>query len=263
MNFRLIFPTDAARKYIRYFWILDERSAEPVDKKFKIVADVVPGLVFQQNPEAFLGENESRLPQVFLYGLATQHSLLNAHGNFQNIGVSLQPLALKAVFGVDAFEFADRHIDINDMLKTTIADQFLNLTSIELRVAAIEDFILKLATRREAENGTVIFATEQLQQGKQLKELQTELNISARSLERLFKQHIGIAPILYSRICRFQNALESIRHLSFSSLTDIALQCNYFDQSHFIRDFKRFAGATPTHFLQKAYERVPNFPEWQ
>nr|ELA7361934.1 helix-turn-helix transcriptional regulator [Elizabethkingia anophelis] len=82
-------------------------------------------------------------------------------------------------------------------------------------------------------------------------------------LERYFKQHIGISPNLYTRINRFQLALENIRQTQFDKLTDIAYQCNYYDQSHFIREFKEFSGTSPKRFLRQANEQVANFPEWK
>ena len=99
--------------------------------------------------------------------------------------------------------------------------------------------------------------------GISLPTVQNELNITERSLERYFKQYVGISPKLYARINRFQTALETLRKSNFDSLTDIAYQNNYFDQSHFIRDFKEFAGTTPKHFLHQANEQVANFPEWK
>ena len=51
---------------------------------------------------------------------------------------------------------------------------------------------------------------------------------------------------------RFQNGLNQLLyHGDFSKLSDIAYQNGYFDQMHYIRDFKRFTGRTPQEFIQK------------
>ena len=123
--------------------------------------------------------------------------------------------------------------------------------------------MVKHIEKRKIENENINFATTLLQNGLSLQKIQQELNISERTLERFFKQHIGISPKLYARISRFQSALENIRDPQFYKLTDISYQADYFDQSHFIRDFKEFAGASPTQFKLKANEIVANFPEWK
>lgn len=90
-----------------------------------------------------------------------------------------------------------------------------------------------------------------------------DLGLSERSLERLFLTYVGITPILYTRICRFQASLRLLRQGKARSLTDIAYTLGYFDQSHFIRDFKLFSGASPGIYQRNTVERMPGFPEWR
>ncbi|MBN9380158.1 MAG: AraC family transcriptional regulator [Chitinophagaceae bacterium] len=260
MNYRLIYPKDLLKKYVRFFWILEDDDL--TEKKFITIPDGTPGLIFQEDPTVFDRYGQT-LPQLFLFGQATSHAELSLRGSFRSVGVSFQPSGLRSVFGMDANELTDQHIDLDHLTNTSITDEVLDKRSIEKKVDVLEAFLSRQAARREKENEKVEWASSQLRDGRQLKQVQTDLQISERSLERLFKQHIGISPILYARICRFQTALQIMRRANFSSLTEIAFECNYFDQSHFIREFKIFAGATPKHFLQKAKEKMPNFPEWE
>jgi len=69
----------------------------------------------------------------------------------------------------------------------------------------------------------------------------------------LFVQYTGLTPKLYSQINRFQNSLQLVREGN-SSLTSIAYECGYADQSHFIREFKSFTGLTPSGY------DIDNFP---
>jgi AraC-like DNA-binding protein len=77
-------------------------------------------------------------------------------------------------------------------------------------------------------------------------------NISTRYLSKLFLQYTGVTPKLYTKINRFQQSLQLISEKQ-DSLTSIAYDCGYFDQSHFIRDFKSFAGFTPSAYSPDAY----------
>jgi AraC-like DNA-binding protein len=76
--------------------------------------------------------------------------------------------------------------------------------------------------------------------------------ITSRYLQKLFLQYTGLTPKLYSKINRFQNSLKLVTKKD-TSLTSIAYDCGYFDQSHFIREFKSFTGFTPSGYsLEKS-----------
>ncbi len=263
MKYQQIFPIEPLRKYVRYFWTLEDNRLNSVEGTFKILSDGLPGMIFQENPTAFRSKENEELPQCFLYGQTTGYKEQQAIDSFKNFGIYFQPNAIKSIFGIDAYELTNRHIDINDIVKTNMAERLLENVSTEERIKLLSSFLVKHIEKRKIENENINFATTLLQNGLSLQKIQQELNISERTLERFFKQHIGISPKLYARISRFQSALENIRDPQFYKLTDISYRADYFDQSHFIRDFKEFAGASPTQFKLKANEIVANFPEWK
>jgi transcriptional regulator GlxA family with amidase domain len=80
--------------------------------------------------------------------------------------------------------------------------------------------------------------------------LASSAGISARQLERRFLQEVGVAPKLLCRILRFQRIFHSIRAHDGRWAT-VAADCGYYDQAHLIRDFKQFAGQTPSVFLDQ------------
>lgn len=69
--------------------------------------------------------------------------------------------------------------------------------------------------------------------------------LSARTVDRLFRRHLGIGPKVYVQIVRFQRCLARLKSVPTVSLSQIATDGGYFDQSHFVRDYRRFAGTTP------------------
>jgi AraC-like DNA-binding protein len=86
--------------------------------------------------------------------------------------------------------------------------------------------------------------------------------LSERTLERRFKQSIGISAKLFSRICRFQESLNQLRKNKYDKLSDIAYENGYADQSHFIRSFKEFTGVSPFDYRKQLKEVAENFPEY-
>ena len=80
--------------------------------------------------------------------------------------------------------------------------------------------------------------------------LVNETGWSQRHLISQFREHIGLAPKAFARVMRFGRAVEHLRRGKHATLTDLALDCGYYDQSHFDRDFRVFSGVTPTDLLR-------------
>ena len=223
----------------------------------------MPGLIFQENPMAFSDKDNQTLPQFYLYGQTTRHTKHIATKSFKIIGAYLQPTALKGIFGLDANELTDQHAEISHLTKTALSEQLINTSDAAQKIRLLSAFIMKQAAHQNNDNDRIAYASAQLKQGKTFETIQTELNLSERSLERLFKQHIGISPKLYARINRFQSTLDDLRQTKFDRLTEVAYENDYFDQSHFIREFKEFLGTSPKHFMRRAHEQLVNYPEWK
>jgi len=83
--------------------------------------------------------------------------------------------------------------------------------------------------------------------------------LSARRFIELFRRYVGVTPKLYCRIRRFQRALGELHRIKQMDWSAVALECGYYDQSHFIRDFRQFSGLTPSAYrdMRGSIEPVP------
>jgi AraC-like DNA-binding protein len=72
------------------------------------------------------------------------------------------------------------------------------------------------------------------------------LQVGERQLQRMFKDNLGLSPKSYFRLMRFRHAVASVRGRREIDWLDLTHTLGYSDQSHFIRDFKAFAGVTPS-----------------
>lgn len=87
--------------------------------------------------------------------------------------------------------------------------------------------------------------------------------LSKKQFERLFNELVGANPKEYARVVRFQKSLKLLQHCSEdTNQAQLAYQCGYADQSHFIREFKQFSGYTPLSLLNvcKPYSDLFNDP---
>jgi transcriptional regulator GlxA family with amidase domain len=79
-----------------------------------------------------------------------------------------------------------------------------------------------------------------------IEELVMRSYLSPRQFERRFKHLIGVTPKAFARLVRFEAVRDTLYQNPTQSMTDVAHQFGYTDQSHFIHDFKAFARCTPT-----------------
>src|SRR5262249_36673949 len=75
--------------------------------------------------------------------------------------------------------------------------------------------------------------------------------MAVRQLERGFRQVLGTSPKSFARTVRFQQAERRLMFDPDAGLTDLAHECGYFDQAHFIKDFKAFTGKTPAQYAER------------
>jgi AraC-like DNA-binding protein len=81
------------------------------------------------------------------------------------------------------------------------------------------------------------------------------IGLSQRHFVDLFRHEVGVSPKMFCRVRRFNDVLRRIERSTEVDWTDVALSCGYFDQPHFIHDFRSFAGMTPSVYLRQRVAR--------
>ena len=154
---------------------------------------------------------------------------------------------------IPAQELYDSLLDPNIFFSESdlnrIKCQLIELTSIEQKFIALELFLIQRIKLTDIDS-RISLATTVLKSKQHISidELSKSLCISNRGLQKLFKKHIGMSPIYFRRIARFNHSANFILNQPDLSLTNIAYECGYYDQAHFIKDFKKFGGVSPSTF---------------
>ena len=147
----------------------------------------------------------------------------------------LLPSAQKMIRGVDAI----------DELESVLLSQFASNKQLEILESAIE--IFEVSTNQVSEQ-----------------QISKKLDISGKQLFRLFKNHLGVNPTQYRQLLRFRNTLDLItKTLQPQTLTEIGLSAGYYDQPHFIREFKSITDLAPREFLRKISLEANDKIVWQ
>lgn len=195
-------------------------------------------------------------PRYFIGGqLRREQPVLESLGRFGLFGAELTPTGFYRLFHSRAEPFTDTIADFSELFPEHAADldgrveatgparqtvvamqSFLrSLVPEALEVPQIEAVVRDIATGR----GLVSIA-----------ELGRRHDLSTRAMHREFLKVVGIPPKHYAKIVQINAVIGALQAEDSQELSSLAVDHGYFDQSHFIRDFKRFVGASPTVFLR-------------
>lgn len=148
-------------------------------------------------------------------------------------------------------------VDAELVLKNEILDlreTLREITPVEQKLTRLEEELLKHYRKSLTENPFVDYAISRIiaapNQGG-LKEIASKVGYSQKHLIKIFKDHVGVAPKEFLKIIRFQKAIQEIEQSESIHWASLALDCGFYDQSHFIADFKAFSGFTPADYLRQ------------
>lgn len=142
-------------------------------------------------------------------------------------------------------------------------EKIMLASSPKQKFSVLETYLLSQAKRSINKHPAVAFALKtlpSLPHSGAISEVIAQTGLSSRRFIELFSKQVGLSPKLYSRICRFQQALQLINQKEKIDWLEVALECGYFDQSHFIHDFRAFSGLSPTAYELTRGEHLNHVP---
>lgn len=257
MNIIFYQPPVHLKKYIRYFWscdLLDYQSEKII--YFDNYADKHPRLVFQVNDRPLLKSNENKeIPRAYICGIDTHPSSVSVQANFSHFGVSFSPFALTEIFKTANDILVNNNVDLNDLgysgLITKLSDAKGHSSRIEIMSRFIED---QISHKKIVDHDIIqIVLDNELVEQADLFRLQKKYKITERTMERLFKKAMGISPKTFQRLVRFEKTLALLKSPTYSNSASVGHLLDYTDQSHFIKDFKKFTNITPYQFQKNNF----------
>jgi AraC-like DNA-binding protein len=189
-----------------------------------------------------------------LHAQSQQYTRFVVAQNFGIFGVYLYPFAIPKLFSLPAPELTGQMPDLSDLFGQAGRDleERVILAASDLeRAAVVSEFLLARLNRIDPTLPPVFSSLGHIIQRKGLVTvgaLADRYCMSPRGFERKFKDLAGFSPKLFSRIVRFQSAVKEYPK-PVRSLTEIAYDFGYYDQSYFIHDFKEFSGYSPKAFF--------------
>jgi len=242
--------------FIKCFWSL-EAPASAIPERQRIVPDGCMEMIFHYGDlyEQFLHGGSSIVqPRSFVFGQITSPLDIAPTGASGVIAARFHPDGFAPFSSFPVNEMENKAVSLEQLfgkdgkqLEEQILKAFIN----EVRIKVIETFLLQQLQTEETANRIARQSVKALMHSKgqkSVKELAEELKINRRQLERKFSTVIGLSPKQLSKMIRLQNTLKMMGQKQFTSLTSLAYENGYYDQAHFIKDFKEFTGVSPKEF---------------
>lgn len=260
MNYQTYTPLPDLSALVKCHWSLEVPAATTPQPQ-RIVPDGCMELIF------ILGDDIKRYtsgsdfiiqPRAMVVGQITEPFIIEPTGYVHCFATRFYPYGFANFIDTPIKDLSDRETPIAELFglkqAAALTQKMIEATSDEERTRVIEAFLLHKCSEQATIDQVVKATVAVLQQSGGSKSITTMLKddlSKRRQLERKFFKQVGMSPKQLGKVIRLQAALKLLLGAKHNNLTQIAYESEYYDQAHFIKDFKDFTGVTPKDFLDK------------
>lgn len=263
MNHQIFEPNQDLTALVKCYWTL-ESPKEKTPERNTIVPDGCMKMIFHYGdlykhyiknmPDSKAVEYSITLPRCFVIGQLTGPYEVEPIGETGIFFVCFHPNGFLPFATIPIKEMENTAVPLEKLFGKDgleIEQRILNAKSTSERITLIETFLFSRLSNTHTVDQivrstieTILTADGQLS----IDELCRQTNINRRQLVRKFSSTIGLSPKQLSKTIRLQATLKMLLNKKVTSLTTLAYESEYYDQAHFIKDFKEFTGLTPKEF---------------
>jgi hypothetical protein len=258
MNYQTFQPNSDLRSSVKCYWTLEIPAQKDVQRQL-IIPDGCIDMIFilGDDVKRYTSENEFIIqPREMVLGQITEPFYVEPTGQVNSFAVRFYPFGFANFVTTPINTLANKETPVAVLLGEETARQLsgkiIRATDTEHRIKILERFLLG----RLNENSTIDNIVRNTIDTMLVTNGSTAINSilgkdisKRRQLERKFVKQIGISPKQLGKVIRLQAALKMMLNEPSESLTAVAYESDYYDQAHFIKDFKEFTGTTPKEFL--------------
>jgi AraC-like DNA-binding protein len=186
---------------------------------------------------------------------------INFAGTSPFLGVHFKPGGASPFLGVPAADLNNQCVPLQELWGSRADDllnEVLTATTFAARVQILASSLLTQHERLRTQHPAVAYALTAFRSGPcvpNVVEVANHVGLSRRRFIEVFTAEVGLTPKVCSRVFRFQRALQLCNQADRLSWADIALASGYYDQAHFITEFRQFSGLTPAVYV---LQRTPH-----
>ncbi len=258
MNYQTYRPHPDLAAVVKCHWILEVPGDIEAPKQ-RIVPDgcIEMCFILGEDVKRFTSETDFIIqPRTMVFGQITKPYYIQPTGYVNTFAVRFYPYGFANFITRPLHELADKETPLTSLFEESLVrqleQQITEATSTESRIEIVESFLLGRLTEQSVIDNIVASTTDALAStrgnasiGMILKEDPSK----RRSLERKFAKQVGISPKQLGKVIRLQAALKLMLDDREKNLTEVAYESEYYDQAHFIKDFKELTGTNPKEYF--------------
>lgn len=241
---------------VSFFYVMETHQPGPVFEPDVLMPSgtCILGLQYQGNWVVNSKGFNGPLPRYYVCGQQTQrYALTPTEPTCGIVGASLNPTTLWKWFGRPLASLTDQVREAGAVFGpafSAFASAHQTLTTLEARLRHVADFLGAFARGKKHPANVVDAALREIYQARgclTTADIRRKLPVSERYLQVLFKKKVGVSPMTYARLTRFNHLfLEYTRQVGAHNLGDLMALYDYYDASHFNKDFRKFFGSAPS-----------------
>jgi AraC-like DNA-binding protein len=252
-------PHPVLQDSVKCFWV--HEGTYSLDQLQAITPDGCVEVIFNFGSPYLLSTTSppTVLPAAVLVGFQEKTLPIRVDGTVKVVAARLFPWAtldlleeeIRACYGAVAAPGAGWNMLVQQLESRVLQGRY------EEARATLQDFLIPKALLRTYDAKLVRTAAKLLYHTRgqcRVEELADYCHASVRQLERKFQRVVGTSPKFFARTLRFAQAQRLLLLAPETDLTQLAYRCGYFDQAHFIKEFKSFAGMTPSAYVLQMRE---------
>lgn len=247
-------PPDCLKPFVKTFLIVESENGT----ESRVLPDTSVMMAFRIKGEVIQKseKNAEKLPSAVFSGLRNSPRVFDYSKQTSTLLVAFNEGGATAFFREPLHRLFGMSAPLEDLWRrgviAEIEEKLAESKTNRERIATIETFLLS----RIEENQTDLLVLAAVQKIKasggdvEIKELVKHFHTSRDPFEKRFRRVVGTSPKQYAQIVRLRNLIA--RRAPEQSFTDLAIAAGYYDQAHFIKDFKAFTGLAPRRFFDSA-----------
>jgi AraC-like DNA-binding protein len=259
-------PQAPLAQFVKCFWYWE--GAPQTHAKEQLMPNGEPAIIVNLRDEPMRIYDPRDLTRCETYGLAalsgprSRPFVIDTEQEDRVFGIEFQPGGSFPFFRVPSSEIADSDVDLECLWRGSVQElreRLLESSDIETMFRLAEAFLLRQTMRPLQLHPGVAFALHRFcvrPHATTVASVLDRIGLSHRRFAQIFHDQVGLTPKSFSRVQRFQRVLRKVHRLPSIDWADVALECGYYDQAHFIHDFQTFSGFTPTVYAARATEHL-------
>jgi AraC-like DNA-binding protein len=256
MNYYTIPPPLSLSPYVRCFWVLEhDLGADEESYVYRSVADGCVEMVFHYQAafDEIITDGPAHNWQSGIHFQSNTYRRFETKQSFGIFGAYIYPFAVPYFFNVPSERTSNEMLDLHAFLGNDgkeLEEKIMTAPCNNKRAEILSTFLEKRLQNARLKDDTIATSIKHVIHSSginSVEQLAYKFNLSTRQFDRKFKEYAGFSPKMYIRLVRLSNALKQQK--SDKSLSQIAYECGYYDQSHFIRDVKAFTGYQPGFYF--------------